>query len=78
MYCNVCGSKLSEDAKFCAECGAPVSREKICTKCGNKLTPEQKFCPQCGTPAENEQSEPQSKKKEKQGIKELKFKSTVG
>lgn len=77
MYCNVCGSKLSEDAKFCAECGAPVSREKICTKCGNKLTPEQKFCPQCGTPAENEQSEPQSKKKEKQGIKELKFKSNV-
>ena len=28
MYCTICGTKLTEDAKFCNECGTPSVRNK--------------------------------------------------
>jgi hypothetical protein len=36
-------------AKFCAECGQPMS--KHCTNCNASLTATAKFCAECGTPA---------------------------
>ena len=48
MSCASCGAELSNGAKFCAECGTPVSA--ACRSCGTELAPGQKFCPECGTP----------------------------
>ena len=48
MTCTSCGSALPENARFCAECGAPVRLS--CRSCGTELSAGQKFCPGCGTP----------------------------
>jgi hypothetical protein len=40
--CPNCG------AKFCAECGQPIKKEKFCTECGIKIEGSPKFCPECG------------------------------
>ncbi len=39
MYCNKCGNKLNEDAKFCDKCGKKVSNKdfNIQQKCNNVL-----------------------------------------
>lgn len=34
MFCNECGSPLSEDAMFCPECGAEVTSENAASKTG--------------------------------------------
>jgi Double zinc ribbon len=49
--CGSCGAALAASAKFCAECGTPVPREKRCASCNAKLEPTAKFCPECGTKA---------------------------
>lgn len=47
--CPSCGALISEQAKFCIECGAKVGPAKIkCSGCGNELSSESKFCPECG------------------------------
>lgn len=30
MFCEQCGKQVSETAKFCSNCGAPVAREQMC------------------------------------------------
>ncbi|HKC29095.1 MAG TPA: adenylate/guanylate cyclase domain-containing protein [Jatrophihabitans sp.] len=49
IVCTTCGTGLPNGARFCAECGTPVT--VACHVCGSELTSTQKFCPQCGTPA---------------------------
>jgi membrane protease subunit (stomatin/prohibitin family) len=46
--CPKCNAPLADNAKFCAECGAPIKKEKFCSKCGSKIKPDAKFCPDCG------------------------------
>ena len=48
MACAECGTEMPAGAKFCAECGTPVSA--ACRNCATELVPGQKFCPECGTP----------------------------
>ena len=49
--CKKCGAPLSENAKFCANCGekvTAVSSETVtCPECG-KIIPKSNFCPECG------------------------------
>lgn len=47
--CKKCNSKISENAKFCLECGEKLEDEKLitCTNCKEK-TPKGKFCLHCG------------------------------
>lgn len=45
--CPTCGAIVSASAKFCAECGKPLTAA-YCTECGAKLEPTAKFCSQCG------------------------------
>ena len=48
--CSKCGAELDEAAKFCMECGTPVSQNKKCIKCGAELPNNAKFCFSCGAP----------------------------
>ena len=49
MKCTNCGASLSDNAKFCPECGTKVVRAVFCAECGTKLEAGAKFCPECGT-----------------------------
>lgn len=46
--CEQCGKPLAPNAKFCSNCGAPVSTKKFCSNCGTKVDGNAKFCPTCG------------------------------
>lgn len=46
MKCNTCGAELTQEQKFCSECGAKVS--KHCVKCGAELKEGARFCSACG------------------------------
>lgn len=53
-YCKECGHKVSEDDKFCLECGTPTQQEQVkesntvCLHCGEDLKEDNAFCPECG------------------------------
>lgn len=48
-YCEQCGAKIAEGARFCEECGAPVEADsQACSQCGYKFERPGKFCPRCG------------------------------
>ncbi|MDE5969142.1 MAG: zinc ribbon domain-containing protein, partial [Muribaculaceae bacterium] len=56
--CKKCGNNLDDSAKFCVNCGTPVSAEPqastpFCTNCGAKLEPGVKFCTECGSAVES-------------------------
>ncbi len=46
MNCHSCGNANPERAKFCLECGTPLSAR--CASCGTELPPAAKFCLECG------------------------------
>ena len=48
MRCSRCGADCPAGAKFCGQCGAPLSSN--CPSCGAANPPEHKFCGQCGAP----------------------------
>ena len=58
--CPNCGASLSEDAIFCAACGAKIEvpqeaaspAQNVCSNCGAPLEQDAKFCTQCGTKVE--------------------------
>lgn len=45
--CPQCSYSNASGAKFCNECGAPLSR--VCPACNHKNEPNAKFCNECGT-----------------------------
>jgi len=49
IICKNCNIELSENAKFCNECGTKVNTEIFCSNCETKLSPTSKFCNECGT-----------------------------
>jgi predicted RNA-binding Zn-ribbon protein involved in translation (DUF1610 family) len=49
VNCPNCNTALTENSKFCPECGEKIVQEKHCTHCGEKLSSGIKFCPECGT-----------------------------
>lgn len=46
------GHEVSDNVKFCPECGAEIidNDAKFCAKCRNERKGTEKFCPKCGTP----------------------------
>lgn len=48
MQCPKCQKENEEDALFCGECGAKLTRS--CPSCGRELKPQDKFCTKCGQP----------------------------
>lgn len=49
--CPSCRAQVSENAKFCGECGVKIERPKssFCSECGTKVEGNSKFCPNCGS-----------------------------
>ena len=56
MKCSQCGSENSVDAKFCMECGTPLTNR--CPRCGKENDLSSKFCGECGTDLVDSQSQP--------------------
>lgn len=56
IVCQNCQALNDPDAKFCMQCGKPLSTsaaEKVhCSNCGAEMKPDAAFCTQCGTAAE--------------------------
>ena len=47
IQCPSCATVNSPGAKFCQNCGQPLSR--ACPQCGTSNAPDAKFCNQCGS-----------------------------
>ena len=48
MDCPTCRHSNPDDASFCGECGATLSRERTCASCGRRNPGLQRFCHGCG------------------------------
>jgi double zinc ribbon protein len=46
--CPSCGAEAAASAKFCENCGQPLSMPVTCAKCGAESPRGTKFCPECG------------------------------
>ena len=46
MICSRCRAENEPDARFCEQCGGPLSR--TCARCQKPLSAKAKFCPACG------------------------------
>lgn len=58
MNCPNCNSEVSENQKFCANCGAYINNVRYCANCGTQLPEGGRFCPECGTPADSAEATP--------------------
>lgn len=47
IKCPECGKEISDKAKSCPNCGAPVAK-KFCQHCGEQIDQECVVCPKCG------------------------------
>ncbi|MBQ4108576.1 MAG: zinc ribbon domain-containing protein [Clostridia bacterium] len=47
--CSNCKNELTDEAKFCSECGSEIKEKKLCQNCGGELKDDMKFCVECGT-----------------------------
>lgn len=69
MKCLNCGFELSQNAKFCTECGAKVEEKKeevkYCENCGNAILSDALFCSECGTKVGNNPLEKKEKEEKK-------------
>lgn len=50
--CPKCGKQVSDNQKFCPECGAELHKTNTisCIHCGAEIGIKSKFCPECGKP----------------------------
>jgi len=48
VRCHKCNELLEDDAKFCSNCGAAISKSKACPQCSELNDPDAKFCDNCG------------------------------
>lgn len=48
ITCPKCNKKLSDDAKFCNDCGEQILKTIICPNCGKPTSTEVLFCQNCG------------------------------
>lgn len=58
--CANCGAPLSEEAKFCGQCGTKVAEpesDPTCPACGALLEENVKFCTSCGVKVEEKSEE---------------------
>ena len=49
IFCSNCGNKLDPSARFCTQCGTPLSKPKVCPSCNAPAKEKDLFCSNCGT-----------------------------
>jgi membrane protease subunit (stomatin/prohibitin family) len=49
VACPKCGSKNTPTAKFCNDCGAPMTQTTACPNCKAQNPAGAKYCAECGT-----------------------------
>lgn len=54
IQCSECGARVSDLAKSCPHCGAPVEKHCKCMECGHIVSQNAIMCPQCGAPLKSE------------------------
>ena len=47
--CTNCGAQISDDCRFCTECGKPVPQGNVCPHCGASVNEGDAFCEKCGS-----------------------------
>jgi rRNA maturation endonuclease Nob1 len=50
MKCSACSVDISDDSKFCPECGVTVTQSVACNFCNEPNLPSASFCAECGKP----------------------------
>ncbi len=67
ITCPKCNKELSDDAKFCNDCGEQILKTIICPNCGKPTSTEILFCQNCGVyvgeKSVEERPKPNSKKR---------------
>lgn len=58
MTCPNCNAELTDDAKFCENCGAEVPQTIFCPECGTKTSTQYVFCQSCGARIAEPEPEP--------------------
>ncbi|MDD4003194.1 MAG: zinc ribbon domain-containing protein, partial [Clostridia bacterium] len=48
IKCLKCGTELSDNAKFCNNCGERVDGKTVCPKCNKEIAANSNFCEFCG------------------------------
>ena len=64
LKCQVCFSKVSNDMKFCTNCGSKL--EKRCSVCNCLLDENWRYCKDCGIKINTKKTENQSEKEKPQ------------
>jgi Double zinc ribbon len=54
--CPACGPRPEPGARFCSNCGGPVTSVSSCRVCHSPLEPSSRYCPACGVPTESDVS----------------------
>lgn len=57
IKCRECGQMVSDKAKQCLKCGAPIEKPEYCAECGGAMRATDAMCPSCGCPKEIVQNE---------------------
>jgi hypothetical protein len=48
LTCASCGENISEEYRFCPECGETIESIGTCPRCTARLKPGNTFCTECG------------------------------
>jgi predicted ATPase/class 3 adenylate cyclase len=56
VECGACGAGNPAAARFCGDCGSPLSR--TCVACGAAITAGKRFCMSCGAPVDGQPAAP--------------------
>lgn len=46
--CIHCGAQITEDSRFCSECGKEIPQDSVCPHCGASVGESDAFCQNCG------------------------------
>ena len=64
--CPNCGAQITDDSRFCSECGKEIPQPNVCPHCGASVGDGDVFCYNCGKSLNESSSEPIDYEEEEQ------------